>query len=76
MTAAQSDDSDRGLIVGLTQGASSLGRVIGPGVSGTVYQSYGPYAPFQLGAAVLVIAIGAGLYVATRQGPAAPATPH
>lgn len=67
MTAAQSDDSDRGLVNGLTQGASSLGRVIGPGVSGTIYQTMGPYAPFQVGAAVLVIAVGAGLYAARAQ---------
>jgi MFS transporter, DHA1 family, tetracycline resistance protein len=76
MTAAQSNDSDRGLIVGLTQGASSLGRVIGPSVSGSIYQGYGPYAPYQVGAAALVIAFGAGLYVARRQRLAAPSTLH
>ena len=64
MAAAESDDSDRGLVIGLTQGASSLGRVIGPGVSGTIYQTMGPTAPFQVGAAVLIVAVGAALYAA------------
>lgn len=67
MAAAQGDDADRGLVIGLTQGASSLGRVIGPGVSGTIYQSWGPTAPFQVGAAVLVIAVGAAFYAARKQ---------
>jgi MFS transporter, DHA1 family, tetracycline resistance protein len=67
MTADQTEDHDRGLIVGLTQGASALGRVIGPGVSGTIYQTMGAYAPFQVGAAVLVFAVGAGLYAARAQ---------
>lgn len=67
MAAAQGDDTDRGLVIGLTQGASSLGRVIGPGVSGTIYQTMGPTAPFQVGAAVLVVAVGAALYAARAQ---------
>ncbi len=57
LVAAESDDSDRGLVNGLTQGASSLGRVIGPGVSGSVYQNFGQGAPFTAGALIMVVAL-------------------
>jgi MFS transporter, DHA1 family, tetracycline resistance protein len=58
ITSAQSDDHDRGLVNGLTQGASSLGRVIGPSMSGTIYQNIGTTAPFAFGALGLVLALG------------------
>jgi MFS transporter, DHA1 family, tetracycline resistance protein len=66
LVAAESDDSDRGLVNGLTQGASSLGRVIGPGVSGGIYQNYGQAAPFTAGAAVMVIALVLAIGVRRR----------
>jgi MFS transporter, DHA1 family, tetracycline resistance protein len=56
ITSAQSNDTDRGLVNGLTQGASSLGRVVGPGVSGGIYQTFGITAPFAVGAVGLSIA--------------------
>lgn len=71
MAAAQCDDVDRGLVNGMTQGASSLGRVIGPSVSGTIYQSSGPTAPFAVGAGVLVFALAAAIVAARAQGPRA-----
>jgi DHA1 family tetracycline resistance protein-like MFS transporter len=66
LTSDQTNDGDRGLIMGLTQGASSLGRVFGPAVSGTVYQSLGHRSPFGLGAAVMLLALGAAFIVAAR----------
>jgi MFS transporter, DHA1 family, tetracycline resistance protein len=65
LAAAQGDDGDRGLVMGLTQGASSLGRVMGPTASGFIYQNVGLRAPFATGAAVMVLAIIVGL-LATR----------
>ena len=58
ITSAQSDDHDRGLVNGLTQGASSLGRVVGPSVSGVLYQSLGTTAPFAFGSIGMTLAIG------------------
>jgi MFS transporter, DHA1 family, tetracycline resistance protein len=58
VTSAQSDDHDRGLVNGMTQGASSLGRVIGPSMSGTIYQNIGTTAPFAFGAVGLTLALG------------------
>jgi MFS transporter, DHA1 family, tetracycline resistance protein len=62
LASAQGDDSDRGLVMGLTQGASSLGRVVGPSASGLIYQSMGPTAPFATGAGVMILAIAVGLF--------------
>jgi MFS transporter, DHA1 family, tetracycline resistance protein len=57
LVSGESDDSDRGLINGLTQGASSLGRIIGPAVSGSLYAGLGMRAPFEVGAAIMLIAL-------------------
>ncbi len=67
LVSDQTSDGDRGLIMGLTQGASSLGRVIGPAVSGAIYQGMGHRSPFGIGALVMVLALGAAL-VAVRKG--------
>lgn len=45
MVADVSEDRDRGLINGLTQGISSLGRFVGPAVSGSFYQGIGRRRP-------------------------------
>ena len=68
LTSDQTNDSDRGLIMGLTQGASSLGRIWGPAISGTIYTGIGHGAPFGIGAAIMTVAVGAAIVVA-RDGP-------
>ncbi|MFN7173132.1 MAG: MFS transporter [Thermaurantiacus tibetensis] len=64
LVAAVTDDADRGLVNGLTQGASAMGRILGPAVSGSFYEALGPASPFLIGAALmavaLVVAAGAG----------------
>jgi DHA1 family tetracycline resistance protein-like MFS transporter len=69
LTSDQTSDGDRGLVMGLTQGASSLGRVIGPAVSGTIYVGIGHRAPFGIGAVVMMGAIGVALMVAAASRP-------
>jgi MFS family permease len=64
LTSEQTSDGDRGMVMGLTQGASSLGRVIGPAVSGSIYQSLGHRHPFGIGAAVMLLALIAAFIVA------------
>jgi MFS family permease len=70
LVASTTDDQDRGLVNGLTQGASAMGRIIGPAVSGSFYQALGPASPFLIGAAfmavALLVAIGAGRAVRAR----------
>lgn len=75
LTSEQTNDGDRGLVMGLTQGASSLGRVVGPAVSGTIYAGIGHRAPFAIGALVMTLAIGVALLVARAPRPA-PADHH
>lgn len=67
LTSDQTNDGDRGLVMGLTQGASSLGRVIGPAVSGTIYQAISHRAPFGIGALVMLLALLAA-YAVVRSG--------
>ncbi|MFN7177801.1 MAG: MFS transporter, partial [Thermaurantiacus sp.] len=70
MVAATTDDMDRGLVNGLTQGASAMGRIIGPAVSGSFYQGLGPSSPFLIGsllmAVALLVAVGAARAVRAR----------
>ncbi len=66
LASAQTDDGDRGMVMGLTQGASSLGRVIGPAVSGSIYVGIARHAPFAIGAGVMVIALATAMIVASR----------
>ncbi len=66
LTSDQTNDGDRGLVMGLTQGASSLGRVFGPAVSGTIYQSLGHRSPFGIGAGIMLLALGAAFIVSAR----------
>ena len=66
LTSDQTSDGDRGMVMGLTQGASSLGRVIGPAVAGSIYQSLGHHAPFGIGVAVMLLALGAAFIVAAK----------
>jgi DHA1 family tetracycline resistance protein-like MFS transporter len=75
LTSDQTNDGDRGLIMGMTQGASSLGRIIGPAVSGGIYQGISHGAPFGIGAAVMLLALGAAIAAARmgKQGSVVPA---
>jgi MFS family permease len=66
LTSGQTDDSDRGMVMGLTQGASSLGRVIGPAVSGSIYVGIARSAPFAIGAGVMLVALATAFIVASR----------
>ncbi len=66
LTSDQTNDGDRGMVMGLTQGASSLGRVIGPSVSGALYQGVGQRSPFGIGALVMLLALAAAI-ISTRK---------
>ncbi len=67
LTSDQTNDGDRGIVMGLTQGASSLGRVFGPAVSGAIYQTFGHRSPFGLGAAIMLLALIAAFIVAAKE---------
>jgi DHA1 family tetracycline resistance protein-like MFS transporter len=58
LVGAQSTDDDRGVVMGVNQSASALGRVLGPAVSGLIFDQLGHSAPFAIGAVVLAVAFG------------------
>ena len=70
LTTDQTNDGDRGLVMGLTQGASSLGRVVGPAMSGAIYQGLGQRSPFGIGSLIMVVAFAMAVLV-VRKGKAA-----
>lgn len=56
LVGGQAREEDRGVVMGLNQSASALGRVIGPAISGVIFDQLGHSAPFAIGAGVLACA--------------------
>ncbi len=50
----QAADNERGGVLGLSQSAQSLARIVGPAVAGAVYGGFGRNAPYYLGALLMV----------------------
>jgi MFS family permease len=57
LIAAQADGHDRGAVMGLSQSAGSLGRVAGPLSSGALFDHFGPWSPFAVGAVLVLLAL-------------------
>ena len=57
LASRQSDDTNRGAVMGTFQSSSSLARIIGPAISGPVFGIWGSSAPFLLGIAFIVPAV-------------------
>ena len=55
LVSFQAEPNNRGAVMGFSQSASSLGRIIGPAISGPVYDGAGHFAPFMLAAALAVV---------------------
>ncbi|WP_448581224.1 MFS transporter [Thermaurantiacus sp.] len=70
LVADAATDSDRGLVNGLTQGASAMGRILGPAVSGSIYQGFGPASPFLAGAGLMLVALAVALGTSLKARPA------
>jgi DHA1 family tetracycline resistance protein-like MFS transporter len=68
LISQQAEIDERGGILGVSQSASSLARIIGPAVAGPLFQGWGRDAPYYAGAVVmvLVLALGARLPRAQR----------
>ena len=65
LVSREAADHERGAVLGLYQGASALGRVIGPAFAGLLYVSWGTQAPFW--AAVALVAPALALAVLVRR---------
>ena len=54
LVSKEADDTERGAILGVYQGASSLARVAGPMYAGLVFVQLGPAVPFVIAAVCMV----------------------
>jgi DHA1 family tetracycline resistance protein-like MFS transporter len=63
LIAEQAAPEERGAVMGLSQSASALGRVIGPMCAGAIFDSFGHGAPFAVGSTLMLLA----LFVATSE---------
>ncbi len=57
LIAEQALPEERGAVMGLSQSASALGRVIGPMCAGAIFDAFGHGAPFAAGAALMLLAL-------------------
>jgi DHA1 family tetracycline resistance protein-like MFS transporter len=57
LIAEQAAPEERGAVMGLSQSASALGRVIGPMCAGFIFDTFGHGAPFAAGAALMLAAL-------------------
>jgi DHA1 family tetracycline resistance protein-like MFS transporter len=57
LIAAQAEPMERGAVMGLSQSASALGRVVGPLVAGAIFDHFGHSAPFVAAALLMLIAL-------------------
>jgi len=68
LASKQAGGGNRGSVLGTYQSSSSLGRVIGPFISGAIFAQLGPGAPLLFGAAIAVPAAFAILLSKRRAG--------
>jgi DHA1 family tetracycline resistance protein-like MFS transporter len=59
---------ERGGIMGVSQSASSLARIVGPAVAGGVFTGWGRNAPYYLGAVIMLAVVAMALRL-PRQAP-------
>jgi DHA1 family tetracycline resistance protein-like MFS transporter len=57
LIAAQAAEDERGAVMGISQSASALGRVIGPLGAGALFDVFSPAAPFAVAACVILAAL-------------------
>ena len=57
LVSKESTEADRGIVLGIYQGAGSLGRVVGPAFAGPVFAFSGVAVPFFIAAALMVPAM-------------------
>jgi len=65
----RSQANEQGSMLGVTQSASSIARVPGPLIGGSVFEFAGVAAPFFLGVAMLVVAFGLAVKVLMQKIP-------
>jgi MFS family permease len=58
IVAGRVSTGQRGGVLGVQQAAGGLARVVGPAVGGAAFAQLGPPAPYVIGAALALVAVG------------------
>jgi len=66
LASREAEEDERGGILGVSQSAASLARILGPLIAGAAYQGWGRDVPLLLGAGVMVVVVGLALLVMRR----------
>jgi DHA1 family tetracycline resistance protein-like MFS transporter len=61
LVSREAEIDERGGIMGVSQSASSLARIVGPALAGFVYGDFGRDTPYYLGAVVLALVLALAL---------------
>ena len=70
LVSRQALADERGGIMGVSQSAASLARILGPAVAGAVFTFWGRNAPYYLGALVMVAVVAMALKLPRREAEA------
>jgi DHA1 family tetracycline resistance protein-like MFS transporter len=73
LISRQAGADERGGIIGVSQSASSLARVLGPAIAGPLFEAFGRNAPYYAAGAVMVFVVLAALPLTVRTALGAPA---
>ena len=57
LISQQADIDERGGVLGVSQSASSLSRIVGPAAAGPLFEGWGRGAPYYVGAAVMALVL-------------------
>ena len=57
LISQQADSDERGGVLGVSQSASSLSRIIGPAIAGPLFDAFGRNAPYYAGAVVMALVV-------------------
>lgn len=68
LVSKEASDTERGAVLGVYQGAGSLGRVVGPMYAGLVFAQVGASIPFVIAAACMVPALAMVLLLPRQTG--------
>jgi DHA1 family tetracycline resistance protein-like MFS transporter len=72
LISRQADAGERGGVMGVSQAASSLARIIGPALAGPLFTLFGRNAPYYAGAVVMAAVVAMALRVPRREPMPAP----
>lgn len=66
LVSRQAGDTEQGTVMGVARSVTILARVVGPAGAGILFSAFGKDWPFIAGAAVMLLAVPLGYYVARR----------